>query len=163
MRVGTSASVTCLVTSTLVENEESAEAIAGRQCRALRMKRGWSQTDLARRMSARGFEMSQTTVAKLENGKRPLRVDELVELAGIFGTGIVELLTTDETVGDVVRDHEVAYAINRVWELRASLDTAEAMMIDLDARRAAASAHIVELRQALFEAQSEVERLGAKP
>jgi transcriptional regulator with XRE-family HTH domain len=51
----------------------------------LREERGWSQAELARRLSAVGFEMHQTTVAKLEAGKRPLRVAETFALAEVFG------------------------------------------------------------------------------
>jgi transcriptional regulator with XRE-family HTH domain len=51
----------------------------------LREERGWSQAELARRLSAIGFEMHQTTVAKLESGKRPLRVAEVFALAEVFG------------------------------------------------------------------------------
>lgn len=51
----------------------------------LREERGWSQAELARRLSDVGFEMHQTTVAKLEAGKRPLRVAETFALAEVFG------------------------------------------------------------------------------
>jgi transcriptional regulator with XRE-family HTH domain len=50
-----------------------------------REERGWSQAELAKRLSAIGFEMHQTTVAKLEAGKRPLRVAEAFALAQVFG------------------------------------------------------------------------------
>jgi transcriptional regulator with XRE-family HTH domain len=51
----------------------------------LRAERGWSQAELAKRLSEIGFEMHQTTVAKLEAGKRPLRVAETFALAQVFG------------------------------------------------------------------------------
>jgi transcriptional regulator with XRE-family HTH domain len=57
----------------------------------LREERGWSQAELARRLSAIGFEMHQTTVAKLEAGKRPLRVAEAIALAQVFGLPLIAM------------------------------------------------------------------------
>lgn len=50
----------------------------------LREERGWSQADLAERLAEVGFPVHQTTVAKLESGRRPLRVAEVYALALIF-------------------------------------------------------------------------------
>jgi transcriptional regulator with XRE-family HTH domain len=56
-----------------------------------REERGWSQAELARRLSAIGFDMHQTTVAKLEAGKRPLRVAEALALAQVFGLPLLAM------------------------------------------------------------------------
>jgi transcriptional regulator with XRE-family HTH domain len=53
--------------------------------RHLRTTRGWTQDDFARRMTAAGHTMHQTTVAKLELGMRPTGVDEITDIAAIFG------------------------------------------------------------------------------
>lgn len=61
------------------------EVAMGRRIQALREQRGWSQAEFAEQLGRRGFEMHQTTVAKLERGGRPLRVAEAVAIALMFG------------------------------------------------------------------------------
>ncbi|ASD21476.1 hypothetical protein B7495_04715 [Cryobacterium sp. LW097] len=51
----------------------------------LREQRGWSQNEMAVKLSEYGFDLHQTTIAKLEAGKRPLRVAELFAFGLIFG------------------------------------------------------------------------------
>lgn len=67
------------------------EKIFGRNVREFRRRRGWSQEDLAQRLSAVGYSMHQTTVAKLEAGSRPTPVGEAKALAGIFEVSIEDL------------------------------------------------------------------------
>lgn len=52
--------------------------------RELREERGWSQVELSKRLAYWGFDMHQTTIAKLEAGKRPLRVAEMFALSHVF-------------------------------------------------------------------------------
>ncbi|MBU3064093.1 helix-turn-helix domain-containing protein [Nocardia sp. NEAU-G5] len=61
------------------------ERAFGDRTRQWRKARNWSQEDLANRLTDHGFEMHQTTVAKIERGTRPLRVAEAVAIAQIFG------------------------------------------------------------------------------
>jgi transcriptional regulator with XRE-family HTH domain len=63
---------------------EAWEKDFGDKVRQWRHALNWSQEDVAQRMRVRGFEMHQTTVAKIERGTRPLRVAEAVALASIF-------------------------------------------------------------------------------
>jgi len=53
--------------------------------RQLREERGWSQGELSTRLADFGIEMHQTTIAKMEAGKRPLRVSEMFGLSHAFG------------------------------------------------------------------------------
>ncbi|QHK19726.1 helix-turn-helix domain-containing protein [Pseudarthrobacter psychrotolerans] len=53
--------------------------------RQLREQRGWSQQDISDKLAEMGLEMHQTTVAKMEKGKRPLRVAEMFALSWVFG------------------------------------------------------------------------------
>ena len=59
--------------------------------RQLREERGWSQGELSERLAGFGVDMHQTTIAKMEAGKRPLRVSEMFGLSHAFGmpTGAV--------------------------------------------------------------------------
>jgi transcriptional regulator with XRE-family HTH domain len=56
----------------------------GNKVRQWRQARNWSQEDLADRLREQGFDMHQTTVAKIERGTRPLRVAEAAAIATIF-------------------------------------------------------------------------------
>jgi transcriptional regulator with XRE-family HTH domain len=60
------------------------ETSFGRRVRQWRQARNWSQEDLANRLRRQGFDMHQTTVAKIERGTRPLRVAEAAAIADIF-------------------------------------------------------------------------------
>ncbi len=56
----------------------------GDKVRQWRRARNWSQDELARQLRGQGFDMHQTTVAKIERGSRPLRVAEAAAIANIF-------------------------------------------------------------------------------
>lgn len=60
------------------------ETSFGTKVRQWRQARNWSQEDLADRLRLQGFDMHQTTVAKIERGTRPLRVAEAAAIANIF-------------------------------------------------------------------------------
>lgn len=51
-----------------------------------REARALSQDDLAQRMNERGFSFSQSTIWKIEQGKRPVKISELVALADALDT-----------------------------------------------------------------------------
>jgi transcriptional regulator with XRE-family HTH domain len=53
--------------------------------RTHREARGISQEELAQRMTERGFGFSQATVWKIEQGKRPVKIDEAAALADALG------------------------------------------------------------------------------
>jgi len=70
----------------------SAEQLADQELKRLRNERGWSQEEVARRMTASGYDWHQTTVGRTESAARPLRVNEAVVLAAIFEVPITQLL-----------------------------------------------------------------------
>lgn len=72
------------------------EELVGRKFASLREERGWSQHDVAVRMTDVGFNMHQTTVAKLEGGKRPLRFAEMAALSSIYGLPLEAVLYLPE-------------------------------------------------------------------
>jgi len=50
-----------------------------------RKRRGWSQAEVARRLTAMGIDsIYNTTVAKLESGEREIKLDEAVALARLY-------------------------------------------------------------------------------
>ena len=56
----------------------------GDNVRQWRRERNWSQEDVADKLRLQGFDMHQTTVAKIERGTRPLPVAEAAAIATIF-------------------------------------------------------------------------------
>jgi transcriptional regulator with XRE-family HTH domain len=68
------------------------ELLAGRNLRALRNARQWSLLEVAERMRAFGYTWHQTVVAKIETGKRPLRLAEAIDLASLYGATLTDLI-----------------------------------------------------------------------
>jgi transcriptional regulator with XRE-family HTH domain len=69
----------------LMQPEDVNKAI-GANVAALRAERGWSQAELAEHWgNALGHRIDPTTVTRLERGRRPTPVHELIQLAGILG------------------------------------------------------------------------------
>ena len=63
---------------------ESWERRFGEVVRGWRLDRNWSQEEVADKLRYEGFEMHQTTVAKIERGARPLRVAEASAIGAVF-------------------------------------------------------------------------------
>ena len=70
----------------------TSEQLAGLQVRMLRQARGWSQQDVADAMQAFGYDWSQATVTRLEAATRPIRLNELVDLAALFEIPVAQFL-----------------------------------------------------------------------
>ena len=64
----------------------------------LREERGWSQEELARRMTAAGMSIHQSAISKIEKtggGRRSISLDEAVAFAHTFALTLTELLLPD--------------------------------------------------------------------
>jgi transcriptional regulator with XRE-family HTH domain len=68
---------------------ESWEKRFGEVVRGWRLDRNWSQEEVAEKLRYEGFEMHQTTVAKIERGTRPLRVAEASAIGAVFGMPVM--------------------------------------------------------------------------
>lgn len=97
------------------EYYEQWEKSFGDKVRQWRRERNWSQEEVAAHLRYQGFDMHQTTVAKIERGTRPLRVAEAVALAHIFK---VPALAIFEGPGPTDQPEEIA-------RLQRELDMAE--------------------------------------
>jgi transcriptional regulator with XRE-family HTH domain len=76
-----------------VADDITPEASAGYAVRKMREDRNWSQRQVAQQMVVRGHKgWRQGTVSTTEAGQRPLRVNELVALADIFGATLDDLV-----------------------------------------------------------------------
>jgi transcriptional regulator with XRE-family HTH domain len=73
-------------------NIPTPEQLVGRQLRLLRQGRGWSQQEVAEKMRPFGYEWSQATVTRLESATRPIRLNELADLALLYGVPMEQFL-----------------------------------------------------------------------
>lgn len=74
------------------ENRPTPEQLVARQVRLLRQGRGWSQQEVAEKMRAYGYQWSQATVTRLESASRPIRLNELADLAILFSVPVAQFL-----------------------------------------------------------------------
>jgi transcriptional regulator with XRE-family HTH domain len=129
------------------------EGIVVRRVRDLRTKAGLTQSQMAAEMTARGFSMVQSTIANIEAGHRPVRLNEAVALAAVVGAELPELLL--DPIGDSVhqarietqarirglrllvaeRRADVEAAMSRMRLAREQLAQTEAYLAELDAGR----------------------------
>jgi transcriptional regulator with XRE-family HTH domain len=75
-------------------HSKTAEERVGANIKACRAKLGLTQAELAEAMQGLGHSWGQTTVAKTEAADRPLRVNEVADLARVLGTQIPHLVTS---------------------------------------------------------------------
>lgn len=61
-----------------------------------RIAQGWSQNEMARQLQTIGINWKQPTVARVEDGSRPLRFAEAMAIASFFGETI-ESMSAPET------------------------------------------------------------------
>lgn len=72
------------------------QKIAARNLTRLRNKRGWSARELAEAVASYGGDISRSTLAKIEAGTRPMKLDELFTLAVSLGASPLSLLMPDD-------------------------------------------------------------------
>jgi transcriptional regulator with XRE-family HTH domain len=72
---------------------EQTENYFGKRVKAERELRGWSQSRMAELLSANDIPMIHaSTIAKIELGSRPTRIDEAIGIADLFGISLDALL-----------------------------------------------------------------------
>lgn len=71
------------------------ESLFGAQVRAARQARGWSQKVLAAHLLEHaGVKLGQSGVVRLENGRRPTRLNEAVDIAWFLSIDLTPLFET---------------------------------------------------------------------
>lgn len=76
--------------------EEEAEFV--RAMKRLRDERGWTQADLAKKMTEMGWSgIYQTTISRIESGDRPVRIGEARGIAKTFGVTVGLMLAKPES------------------------------------------------------------------
>jgi transcriptional regulator with XRE-family HTH domain len=116
----------------------AADAQIARNVRTLREQRGWSQGELAKRITEAGLPgFHQTTIARIEtigDKHRPLRLSEAATFASVLGTSVERFLqASGATAGWIDHAHAVARGFqalqHRTLELASDLTDAR---LDLD-------------------------------
>ena len=74
-------------------DKKTPEQVVGVNIKAMRAQLGLTQAQLAEAMQGLGHSWVQTTVAKTEAADRPLRVNEVADLARILGTSLPDLVS----------------------------------------------------------------------
>jgi transcriptional regulator with XRE-family HTH domain len=155
------ASRVCIIN--LVElNAASGERVdpeerAGKALRQLRLAQGWSQGEVAVRMTAYGHDFHQTSIAKVEAAQRPLRVRELADFAALYGVAVQDLLY-GPTRSTAEVDQEITEVEERLANARTAADAATA---DLGAARHAVSTAEASYRTAVANVTALEGRLAA--
>ncbi|MFE4409084.1 helix-turn-helix transcriptional regulator [Streptomyces sp. NPDC056821] len=92
--------------------------------RLLREARGISQAEVAARVTRLGVQLPQQTIARIEAGKRSLRLDEAEAIARALGSSLTEMSGRVVEVTDAERQY--AEAKQHRLELSEALRNAEA-------------------------------------
>jgi transcriptional regulator with XRE-family HTH domain len=77
------------------EDKRTPEETVGANIKLLRAQRGLTQAELAEAMRGLGHSWGQTTAAKTEAADRPLRLNEVADLAQVLRVRLPELVSTD--------------------------------------------------------------------
>ncbi|MFE4692681.1 helix-turn-helix domain-containing protein [Streptomyces sp. NPDC056749] len=73
----------------VTQNEDELDGLVRKRIRALRLAQGWSLEELATRA-----HISQSTLSRIENGRRRLALDQLVIIARALDTSLDQLVET---------------------------------------------------------------------
>jgi transcriptional regulator with XRE-family HTH domain len=92
-------------------------AWVGQNVARIRNKRGWSQTDLAARLSAQlSRSIDPTTITRLERGTRPTSVKELAALAELFEQDMPDLLREPAAMDAIDAANSAARRVSLIHE-----------------------------------------------
>ena len=140
------------VSLTLVEGIETPEQEIGKRIKERRTELGLSQHALAERMHNLGYEgWQQTTISKIEVADRPLRLNEMADLARALMTSAVRLLEPEPF------NAALAKATDDVWQARVQVDRMEWRLKELDDQWHRAMDDLGEARTRLSEAEARME------
>lgn len=148
------------------------EQALGDRVRELRLARGLSQEALAQLMSAAGHSWHQTTAAKTEASARPIRVNEVVDLAHIFRVDPSDLLSSSHftdpglhrlpTVDQLLARLQLDRAKQRTEQLRARRHELESELSAAKAHMAAVQANVTKLHNEIDEVTEQINQASSE-
>lgn len=138
---------------------EDWEKSFGDNVRHWRRERNWSQEELADKLRSEGFDLHQTSVAKIERGTRPLRVAEAAALATIFRVPPLAVFLgspqAEEQQSPLNQLNDmIASAQNLLNEMKADMSRSAGRYVDQEA-------HVLALARMLNQTALEAERTQA--
>ena len=83
------------------------ELMFGDRVRELREEHGMSQAGLAARLGRLGVKIDPSAIARLEKGKRSIRIGEAVRIAEVFGVTAGAMIAPRVSLADLIRRTEV--------------------------------------------------------
>jgi transcriptional regulator with XRE-family HTH domain len=114
---------------TLAQVAKTTERAFGERIRDFRSAHGWTQGDLAKRLTEGGLPMHQTTVAKMESASRPTSLGEAAALASLFEVPIERFLETPKEVWGHLQLAGIAHELaSKATELAALEDRRRALV-----------------------------------
>ncbi|MGH3381341.1 MAG: helix-turn-helix domain-containing protein [Actinoallomurus sp.] len=136
------------------------EEIFGRRLKKRREELGLSQRDLAERMQGQGLDWHQTTVARTESTRRPVRLNEAMALAGILRVPLEELLRPEPDPASELSIIEDLIASNQeqMSGFRAALTDATVRFERAQARYRDVAMEVEEVRREMVNAEEYYER-----
>jgi transcriptional regulator with XRE-family HTH domain len=99
-----------------------------------RVRRKWSQSEVAKLLSDKGIHTYATTIAKIEAGDRAVRIDEAAGIADLFEVSLDSLLGRRAGL-----DNDLAYALRAlreiagksVWDVNAITNAVRDRLVDV--------------------------------
>ncbi|HEX6469253.1 MAG TPA: helix-turn-helix transcriptional regulator [Streptosporangiaceae bacterium] len=101
------------------------EEVFGARLRAIRERRRWSQVDLGDRLRRTGMTLHQTQIARIELGRRALRLNEATALAHVLDMPLQELIDASS------QDEDDTSELGNVAELEVKLSEQRDILVEL--------------------------------
>lgn len=133
------------------------EQLFGGRVAQLRQQRGLTQTQLAYQMTQFGHDMQRNTITKLESGRRPTRISEVVTLALILDVEVADLVPTPEDLSPVARRLREAETAER--DAESKLMEAQNFLADLQDKVPMAEGLVAEAERELKNARLELAKI----
>jgi transcriptional regulator with XRE-family HTH domain len=140
----------------------SPEQRVGQHLRVLRQRRGWSQQEVAERMRAYGYDWSQAIITRLESASRPMRLNEISDLALLFEIPVRELLGFEAPDDLDATDREIAELVTMHTQLQDRLSQAHSRVAGLQEALSEAQQYEAEAAAAMVRVDARIEVLASR-